>query len=170
MERDIFIRKAKRSDMKEIKALITSFNLDVAKLSYDQFVICKSFDIMPDGSYQESRIVGCGRLKPLGSDLYELASLAVSPDYQRRKIGTNLVSVLIQEYPDGMPCRADKMPLLRGVWAVCERKDYVFFKKHQFFECRPIFWPKSLDLKVNACKETWGETEIVVCHHGTTSS
>jgi hypothetical protein len=164
----VFIRRAKRKDMREIRDhLLKPENLDTTYLRYNQFVICRAYDVQDDDSYIEKELTGCARLKPLGSDFYELANVAVSPAWQDKKIGINLISCLIQEYPDGMPCVTDGAPLLRGVWTICERKDYPVFQKHQFFPSREGYWPKSLDIKIKHCRKIWGEDEIFICHYGT---
>jgi len=86
---------------------------------------------------QDRRVVGCGALHVMWSDLAEVKSVAVSEDHQSQGIGSGLVQACLNEAADiGVPivfcltykpaffkrfgfAEVDKMTLPRKVWTEC---------------------------------------------------
>ena len=86
---------------------------------------------------QGTRVVGCGALHVMWSDLAEVKSVAVSEDIQRQGIGSRLVAACLKEAGEiGLPTifcltykptfferfgfsQIDKMELPRKVWTEC---------------------------------------------------
>jgi len=151
LRRSMYLRKALRQDMDEVYALIHSLNLDESSMKRRQFFIAR---------HMGGTLIGCARLKDLGWDFYELASVGVHPDYRHLRVGWNLVNALIHPPPDM------KEPRLRGIWAICEKKDYNFFAHHGFLPCFEGFWPRTLDKKIESWGEDNEEQDLLVIHYG----
>jgi len=150
----LFMRPAIRKDMAEITRLVKQLELDSLHMHAKEFIVTRHINGV---------LVGCARLKPLGWDFYELASVAVDQDYRRIRVGWNLIEALLHHRQGLRDIR------LRGVWAICEKKDYNFFAHHGFLPCREWFWPRSLDAKIKQCGEKYGEADLLVIHYGSLS-
>jgi N-acetylglutamate synthase-like GNAT family acetyltransferase len=148
----MFLRKALREDMDEVRSLIEELRLDGTYIRRKQFFVARHFG---------GTLIGCARLKPLGWDFFELASVGVHPEFRHLRVGWNMVEALLHPPP-----LEKKETRLRGVWAVCEKKDYNFFAHHGFLPCLEWFWPRELDSKVQECGEKYGESDLLVIHYG----
>lgn len=92
------IRKATIKDVKEIHRLLNQYGLKgellprpLSKL-YDHL---RDFSVYTDET--EHKVIGCCALQFCWEDLAEIRSLAISPEYVRKKIGSILVeSALIE--------------------------------------------------------------------------
>ena len=92
------IRKAELKDIKEIHWLLKLFRKKGELLPrplselYDHL---RDFSVFTDD--KEDKVLGCCALQFCWEDLAEIRSLAVHPDYQRKKIGSYLIKKVISE-------------------------------------------------------------------------
>ncbi len=82
---DIKIRKATSSDLKDIKKIISYYCLDTENVDKNlpEFIV----------AVQDETIVGCACLDI--SDIVELRSIAVLPNYRNKGIGSKLVDSIL---------------------------------------------------------------------------
>ncbi len=82
---DIKIRKATSSDIKDIKRILSFYCLDTGSVEKNlpEFIV----------AVQEEKIVGCACLDI--SDIVELRSIAVLPNYRNKGIGSKLVDSIL---------------------------------------------------------------------------
>ena len=92
---DVQIRRARTSDVKEIRRLVDTYTADrrlLTKATVTLYEHVQEFwvAVTPDGS-----VVGCGALHVMWEDLAEVRTVAVDPDCRGRKIGHRIVSELL---------------------------------------------------------------------------
>jgi amino-acid N-acetyltransferase len=90
------IRKAKISDVKQIKELINSFatqDLMLPRSLNELYDNIRDFWVLQE----KKTIIGCAALHICWQDLTEIKSLAVAKKWQRKNIGTQLVNACIEE-------------------------------------------------------------------------
>jgi amino-acid N-acetyltransferase len=89
-------RKATQEDIQPLYELIQGYaqtgimlprSRDTLQAILDTFVVAES----------EGKVIGCGSLCKLGSDLVEIRSLGISQEYKGQGIGTKLVDFLVEE-------------------------------------------------------------------------
>jgi amino-acid N-acetyltransferase len=92
------IRKALLRDVRTIHALIT----EQAKVGHilpramsELYSQVRDFSLYVDD--ETEKIVGCGALHIIWEDLAEVRSLAVTTEFQRRGLGSQLIEALLQE-------------------------------------------------------------------------
>jgi N-acetylglutamate synthase-like GNAT family acetyltransferase len=106
----ITIRQAKRSDRRQIEALLCAEDLDRSGFLLKDFLIAEAAN---------GHFAGCARLKSY-HDCVELSSVAVHPTYRGQGVGRLVVTALLQR-------RA-----VRTVYLVCEPKEIPFFSRFGF--------------------------------------
>ncbi len=106
---NIKYRKAKIEDVPFILDILNSVSGNVKDINSNQFLIAQD----------ENKIIGCVRIQNIDG-YFELASLAVLPDYRKRGIGNILVTKIIKENT--------KRPL----YLFCNIKNEGFYKKLGF--------------------------------------
>ncbi|MBI3169198.1 MAG: GNAT family N-acetyltransferase [Chloroflexi bacterium] len=84
------IRPALESESSQIKDLIHEVGINPTGLDWRRFLVAV------DGS---GRVIGCGQIKPHGKDILELASIAVTPGYQKQGIARKIIEILLAENP-----------------------------------------------------------------------
>ena len=92
------IRKATISDIKDIHKLLQKYGDQGHLLPRPLSVLydhVRDFSVYVDAKKQN--VIGCCALQFCWKDLAEIRSLAVHPDYLRRKIGTKLTEAVLQE-------------------------------------------------------------------------
>jgi amino-acid N-acetyltransferase len=115
------IRKPKIKDVKQIHRLLKLFGergeLLPRPLSelYDHL---RDFSVFTDDN---DSVIGCCALQFCWEDLAEIRSLAVHPDYQRKKIGSRLIETVISEA---------KLFNIKRIFTLTYRPD--FFRKYGF--------------------------------------
>ena len=82
---DIKIRKATSSDVKEIKKILSFYYLDTETVDKNlpEFIV----------AVQDEKIIGCACLDI--SDVVELRSIAILPNYRNKGIGSKLVDTIL---------------------------------------------------------------------------
>jgi N-acetylglutamate synthase-like GNAT family acetyltransferase len=81
---------ALESDFPAIKALIHETGINPTGLDWQRFTVAKTADGM---------FIGCGQLKPHGDGTLELASIAVSPAWRKKGVGSSIIQKLMAEAP-----------------------------------------------------------------------
>ena len=85
---DIFIRKAKKSDLLAIQKLLSTYFLDMEELEPEDFVLAEV----------EGKITGCAALiksESQGKSFLEIHSIAVHPSFREKRIGTRLITHIL---------------------------------------------------------------------------
>jgi len=92
------LRPATEADFSYIKALIRQARINPTKLDWHRFTVAVSKGV----------VIGCAQLKPVPGGLTELASLAVTPTFQRQGIGRALIEhlITISQRPIYLTCRS----------------------------------------------------------------
>jgi len=104
------LRPATESDFPDIKSLIRMVRINPTGLDWHRFTVA-----VDDGG----ELIGCGQLKPVPSDLTELASLAVLPAFRHQGIARALIEKLLVDAP-------------RPVYLTCRSSLGVLYKKFGF--------------------------------------
>jgi len=93
------IRPATAEDFPAIRALIHQVRINPADLDWHRFVVAVD---------RSGQMRGCGQLKPHGSDILELASIAVQPSFRNRGIARVIIEHLIAQAsrPLYLTCRS----------------------------------------------------------------
>ena len=101
---DFTLRPATVGDFSAIRRLIHRVQINPTGLDWRRFVVAV------DGF---GRMLGCGQLKPHGSDLVELASIAVEPSYRHRGVARAIIEHLLSQAPRPLylTCRSSLGPL-----------------------------------------------------------
>jgi N-acetylglutamate synthase-like GNAT family acetyltransferase len=86
----IQIRSAREAESSRIKELIHLVEINPMGLDWQRFVVAVD---------DQDAIIGCGQLKPHGSDILELASIAVYPEYQGKGIARAIIEHLLKDSP-----------------------------------------------------------------------
>ena len=84
------IRQAREGDADAIRELVVSGGINPAGVDWRNFVVAET---------RNGVVVGCGQVRPHYSDLLELASIAVQPQFRRRGIARSIVGILLDRGP-----------------------------------------------------------------------
>jgi N-acetylglutamate synthase-like GNAT family acetyltransferase len=87
---DFRLRAATQEDFPAIRRLIKIADINPSGLDWRRFVIAVNAD---------DELLGCGQLKPHGSQVIELASIAVQPEQRGRGIARAIIEHLIAAGP-----------------------------------------------------------------------
>lgn len=98
---NVFMRRATARDQADIRALVREAGINPLHLHWLNFIVAE------DACGVGRHVVACGQLRPHGDGSAELASLAVSPDYQGRGVGRALVRTLIHLAPPALYLMCD---------------------------------------------------------------
>lgn len=80
------LHPAVESQSVQIKALIKLVGINPASLDWKRFLVALD---------ENSRVIGCGQIKPHGGNIFELASIAVSPDHRGEGIARAVIEKLL---------------------------------------------------------------------------
>ncbi len=86
--KEIYIRKAEKSDLPAIQRLLSTYFLDIEELKAEDFILAE----------REGKVLGCAALIRSGSsekEFREIHSIAVHPNFRGKGIGSRLVNQLI---------------------------------------------------------------------------
>ncbi|MBL8063742.1 MAG: GNAT family N-acetyltransferase [Anaerolineales bacterium] len=84
------VRQAMESESGQIKDLIHLVGINPTGLDWRRFLVAVD---------ESGRVIGCGQVKPHGSDILELASIAVKPEYQKQGIARKIIEILLAQSP-----------------------------------------------------------------------
>ena len=111
----ISLRPATARDFPAIRALIRQVRINPSGLDWRRFLVAVDL---------EGRLIGCGQLKPHGSDVLELASIAVEEGHRGKGVARLLIDRLIAEAP-------------RPLYLTCRSSLGAFYEKWGFRELDP---------------------------------
>jgi N-acetylglutamate synthase-like GNAT family acetyltransferase len=122
---DITLRPAAAGDASAIKNLIHRVGINPMDLDWHRFVLAV------DGS---GKMLGCGQVKPHGTDVLELASIAVEPERQRQGIARLIIEHLLAQAPRPLylTCRSNLGPFYQrwGFQAIkADREMPAYFRR-----------------------------------------
>jgi N-acetylglutamate synthase-like GNAT family acetyltransferase len=103
---EFILRKACLEDDDDIRALVRRVRINPADLDWRRFWIA--------ADPENGRLLGCGQIKPHPDGSYELASIAVQPEFQGSGIGSAIMEKLlagpVSPRPLYLMCRANMQP------------------------------------------------------------
>lgn len=93
-------RRATEHDFPAIKALIREVQINPMGLHWQNFLIAVD---------SQGRLIGCGQINAHQDGSYELASIAVVPDWRRVGIASQMILQLLESHPETLylTCRAE---------------------------------------------------------------
>ena len=92
---DVLVRRARTSDVVEIRAIVEGYAEDMILLAKD---IVTLYEDVPDfrvAVNSDGRVVGCGAIHVMWEDLAEVRTLAVLPEFRGRGIGRRILADLV---------------------------------------------------------------------------
>lgn len=126
------IRKATIDDVEQIYTLIDDYAKRGIMLPRSEELLARQIDTFMVAE-DEGRVVGVGSLFQLGKELVEIRSLGIMEDYKGRGLGTQLVTVLVEE--------ARKLNLRQVMALTYEVK---FFEKNGFHVVDKEIFPEKV--------------------------
>jgi N-acetylglutamate synthase-like GNAT family acetyltransferase len=84
------VRPALESEFPQIKKLIHEGGINPMSLDWRRFLVAVA---------ENGQVIGCGQIKPHGQDILELASIAVTPSYQKQGIARKIIERLLEQSP-----------------------------------------------------------------------
>lgn len=84
------LRSAREADSRQIKELIHSVGINPLGLDWRRFVVAVD---------ERDEMIGCGQIKPHGTGILELASIAVYPEYRGRGVARAVIEHLLADSP-----------------------------------------------------------------------
>jgi len=84
------LRPARESESRQIKDLIHSVGINPMGLDWRRFIVAVD---------ARDRVIGTGQLKPHGTDILELSSIAVIPEYRGKGIARAVIEYLLTDSP-----------------------------------------------------------------------
>lgn len=88
--RDYEIRPAKETESGQIKGLIDLVGINPTGLDWKRFLVAVN---------AAGQVIACGQVKPHGSDILEMASIATHPDYRGQGIARKIIEQLLAQTP-----------------------------------------------------------------------
>lgn len=85
---NIKLRPAREDEAGEIRQLIHEAGINPMGLDWRRFIVAAD---------EKDQIIGCGQLKPHGTAIVELASLAVRVEYQGQGVGRAIIECLLAQ-------------------------------------------------------------------------
>ncbi len=83
-------RPAQESESAQIKNLIHLVGINPAGLDWRRFLVALN---------DSGTVIGCGQVKPHGTDILELASIAVHPDFRGQGIARKIIELILGKTP-----------------------------------------------------------------------
>lgn len=100
----IRIRPARETEARQIRDLIHLVGINPMGLDWKRFVVAVN---------DRDEMIGCGQIKPHGGDVLELASIAVFPEYQGKRVARAIIEFLLKDSlrPLYLMCESSLGPL-----------------------------------------------------------
>src|SRR5260221_14689183 len=90
---DFNLRPARESESSQIKDLIHLVGINPMDLNWKRFVVAVN---------DRDEMLGCGQIKSHGTEILELASIAVYPEHQGKGVASAIIEHLIANSPRPM--------------------------------------------------------------------
>ena len=87
------LRPARESESSQIKDLIRLVGINPMDLGWKRFVVAVN---------DRDEMIGCGQIKPHGTEILELASIAVYPEHQGQGVASAIIEYLLADSPRPM--------------------------------------------------------------------
>lgn len=84
------IRPAKDSESAQIRNLIHLVGINPTGLDWKRFLVAVN---------TSGEVIGCGQIKPHGSDVLEMASIAVHPNHRGQGLARRIIEQLLADSP-----------------------------------------------------------------------
>ena len=104
------LRPAYESESDRIKALIHLVGINPMDLNWKRFVVATN---------DQDEMIGCGQIKPHGTEILELASIAVYPEHQGKGVASAIIEHLLANNP-------------RRIYLMCESSRGSLYEKFGF--------------------------------------
>jgi N-acetylglutamate synthase-like GNAT family acetyltransferase len=114
------LRPAREADSPQIKDLIHRVGINPMGLEWRRFLVAVD---------AQDQVIGTGQLKPHGSDVLELSSIAVEPDYRGQGIARAIIESLLKDSP-------------RPIYLTCVNTLGPLYEKFGFFSLPSKDMPK----------------------------
>jgi len=86
----LVLRSAVQTDSSQIHDLIHLVGINPMGLDWKRFVVVVN---------EKDEVIACGQIKPHGDEVYELASIAVKPEYRGQGLARKVIEALLGESP-----------------------------------------------------------------------
>ena len=104
------IRPARELESSRIRGLIHLVGINPVGLDWRRFVVAVN---------DRDEMIGCGQLKPHGTEILELASIAVNPEYRGNGVARAIIEHLLKDSP-------------RPIYLMCESSLGSLYEKFGF--------------------------------------
>ncbi len=104
------LRPARESESSQIKELVHLVGINPMDLNWKRFVVAVN---------DQDEMIGCGQIKPHGTEILELASIAVYPEHQGQGAASAIIQYLLANSP-------------RPMYLMCESSRGSLYKKFGF--------------------------------------
>ena len=141
---DYKIRSALESESTQIKDLINLVGINPTGLDWKRFIVAVN---------EGGQVIACGQIKPHGSEIRELASIAVRPEHQGRGIARAVIEMLLSENPRPLylMCMSHNGPMYEkfGFQAIMEKGMPRYFARiKKLFNVADVFRKSGEELLV----------------------
>ena len=93
----MIVRRARTSDVRAIRSLVDTYTSDRRLLSKATVTLYEQVQEFWVAEDDDGRVAGCGALHVMWEDLAEIRTVAVDPALRGRKIGHEIVAVLLDQ-------------------------------------------------------------------------
>jgi N-acetylglutamate synthase-like GNAT family acetyltransferase len=104
------LRLARESESSQIKDLIHLVGINPMDLNWKRFVVAVN---------DQDEMIGCGQIKSHGTEILELASIAVYPEHQGKGVASAIIQHLLANSP-------------RPMYLMCESSRGLLYEKFGF--------------------------------------
>jgi amino-acid N-acetyltransferase len=153
MMQTVLCRKAAESDIEFLYELIQGYAQDGIMLPRSKETLASQIDTFVVAEV-EGKLVGCGALTRLGTDLIEIRSLGLTPEYKGQGIGKRIVNMLVDE------ARAMGIPKIMAL-----TYEVAFFERNGFTVVPKEIFPEKVWRDCIHCKKQHCCDEIAVVKH-----
>jgi N-acetylglutamate synthase-like GNAT family acetyltransferase len=129
------IRPALESESAQIKDLINLVGINPTGLDWKRFVVAVN---------DSGQVIACGQIKPHGTDIRELASIATNPEYRGQGLARAVIETLLRENskPMYLMCMSHNGPMYEkfGFRVIAEKQMPRYFARiKKIFNVADVF-------------------------------
>ena len=138
------LRPALESESVQIKDLINLVGINPTGLDWKRFIVPVN---------ERGQVIACGQIKPHGTDIRELTSIAVLPEYRGQGIARAVIEMLLRENPKPLylMCISHNGPMYEkfGFHVIPDEKMPRYFSRiKKLFDIADVFRRTEEDLLV----------------------